>query len=279
MRKVLSGDGSALMASIFDPISARIADELGYEAGLMGGSLVSHVVLGAPDLIVLTLTELAEQVHRASRASRVPIIVDGDHGYGNALSVMRTIEEMDAAGAAGIMVEDTLLPRPYGTSEAQTLIPFDESVGKMKAAVKARGDSDLVVLGRTGAASMATLDEAVARFRAFENAGVDAIFIPGVRSREELDRISDSVKLPIVSGGVAESLVDAKYLASRRVKLYASGHQVFAVAVNALYEAMKAVREGKPPSTLPGIAPKALFDRVLGAPDYAERVRSYLGGA
>jgi carboxyvinyl-carboxyphosphonate phosphorylmutase len=278
LRALLASERCEAMASVFDPISARIADELGYAGALMGGSIVSHVVLGAPDVIVLTLTELAEQVHRCTRVSRVPIVVDGDHGYGNALNVMRTIEEMDAAGAAAIMIEDTLLPRPYGPSDAPALLPVHEAVGKVKAAVAARGDSDLVVLGRTGAASMTTLDDAIARFRAFEAAGVDALFLPGVRNREELDRISGAVRLPLIAGGVAESLAHASYLAERRVRLYSCGHQVFAAAVKALHDAMTAVRNGTPPSTLPGLASKSLIDTVTGAADYAERVRRYLGG-
>jgi oxaloacetate decarboxylase len=265
------------MASVFDPISSRIADDLGYEAALMGGSIVSHVVLGAPDLIVLTLTELAEQVHRCTRVSRVPLVVDGDHGYGNALNVMRTVEEMDTAGAAAVMIEDTLLPRPYGASDAPRLLPLEESVAKMKAAVRARGDSDFVVLARTGAASIATVDEAITRFRAFESTGVDGLFLPGVRSREELDRIAAAVSLPLVAGGVAESLAQPEYLAGRGVRLFASGHQVFAVAVSALYDAMKAVRNGLPPSTLPGIAPKALIDTVTGAKSYAEWTQHFMG--
>ncbi len=92
LRDIVAGERSVLMASVHDPISARIAQELGCEAALMGGSLASMAVLGAPDLIVLTLTELAEQVRRCTRASEVPLVVDGDHGYGNAINVMRTVQ-------------------------------------------------------------------------------------------------------------------------------------------------------------------------------------------
>ena len=115
MRASLAGSGCAVMATVFDPVSARIAEELAYEAALVGGSIISHAVLGAPDVIVLTLTELAEQVHRCARVSTVPLLIDADHGYGNALSVMRTIQELDAAGAAAVMIEDTLLPRAVRT--------------------------------------------------------------------------------------------------------------------------------------------------------------------
>jgi carboxyvinyl-carboxyphosphonate phosphorylmutase len=278
LREILAGDRCVMMASIFDPISSRIAGEIGAEAGLMGGSLVSHVVLGAPDLILLTLTELAEQVHRCTRASQVPLVVDGDHGYGNAMNVMRTVQELDTAGAAAVMIEDTLLPRPFGVSDAPQLLSFAESVGKIQAAVAARGDSDLIVLGRTGAATTTSVEDAIDRFKAFEAAGVDALFLPGIGSREDLDRIAASVRLPLVLGGASGALCDAAYLASRKVRLWSAGHQVFPVAVNALYQAMKAVHEGTLPARLDGIAPKEVMDIVTAAPAYAGALAKFLQG-
>lgn len=279
LRDLLAGDRCVRMASVFDPISARIAEDLRCEAALMGGSIVSHVVLGAPDLILLTLTELAEQVGRCTRVTSVPILVDGDHGYGNALNAMRTVEELDRAGAAAVMIEDTLLPRAFGPSEAPQLLSIEEALGKARAAVAARGSSDLVVLGRTSAATMTGLADAVERFRAFESAGVDALFIPGLKAREDLERIASATTLPLILGGASGALGDPAYLATRRVRLWAAGHQVFAVAVQALYDAMKAVHEGTPSAELPGIASKALLDRVTGAGDYQSRTRRFLGGA
>jgi carboxyvinyl-carboxyphosphonate phosphorylmutase len=276
LRTILAGERCVRMASIFDPISARIADDIGAEAGLMGGSLVSHVVLGAPDLILLTLSELAEQVHRCTRASSVPIVVDADHGYGNALNVMRTVQELDTAGAGAVMIEDTLLPRAFGAGEVPQLLSVEESVGKMRAAVAARGDSDLVVLGRTGAANVTSVDDAIRRFEAYEAAGVDALFLPGIGSREDLERIATAVRLPLVLGGAPTALSDPAVLASRKVRLWSAGHQVFAVAVNALYRSMKAVHEGTPPATLDGIASKEIMDCVTGARAYAEAVQRFL---
>jgi carboxyvinyl-carboxyphosphonate phosphorylmutase len=264
------------MATVFDPVSARMAEDLAYEAALVGGSIVSHAVLGAPDVIVLTLTELAEQVHRCARVSKVPLLIDADHGYGNALSVMRTIQELDAAGAAAVMIEDTLLPRAFGPSGAAQLLSFDESIGKIRAAVAARGDSDLVLLGRTSAAAITGIEDAIARFSAYESAGVDALFLPGLRTREELDRISAAVKLPLVVGGAADALLDEGYLASRRVRLWSAGHHTFAVAVNALYDAMKAVRAGTISSRLPHAASRELMDRVTGAAEFDRWARQFL---
>ena len=278
LRNILTGPQCAVMATVFDPVSARFAEALGYEAGLVGGSVVSHAVLGAPDVIVLTLTELAEQVHRCTHVSQVPLVIDGDHGYGNALNVMRTVQEMDCAGAAAVMIEDTLLPRPFGPSEAPQLLPFDEAVGKIRAAVRAREDSDIVVLGRTSAASISGVPEAIARLRAYESAGVEALMLPGLRTREELDAIAAAVRLPLVVGGAAEALWDRDYLASRRVRLWSTGHKPFDVAVKALHDAMKAVRDGTPSPRLPGAASGELMGSATGAADYKLWTTGFLGG-
>lgn len=278
MRALLAQDRCAMLATIFDPISARIAQQLDYEAGLMGGSIASYAALGAPDLILITLTELAEQVHRCTRVAAVPLLVDCDHGYGNALNVMRTVHEIDRAGAAAMMVEDTLLPRAFGVSSQPQLLSPEEGLGKVRAALKARGDSDLVIFGRTSAFALTSLDDAIARCRAYANAGVDGLMLPGLRTREELDRISAAVSLPLVAGSPAESMADEAYLASRRVRLWSSGHNTFNVAMNALYEAMRSVRNGTLSTRLPGAAPRSLVDAVLAASDYEAWTRDFLGG-
>src|SRR5581483_3169109 len=100
--------------SVFDPISARIAADLGFEVGMLAGSVASLAVLGAPDLILLSLSEFADQAYRINRAADLPLLVDADHGYGNALNVMRTVEELETAGVAALSIEDTALPRGYG---------------------------------------------------------------------------------------------------------------------------------------------------------------------
>src|ERR1700752_5076632 len=126
-------------ASVFDPISARIAEDLGYEAGMLAGSGASLTVLGAPDVGVLTLTEFAEQAYRVNRAGNLPLLVDADHGYGNALNVKRTVEELETAGIAGLTIEDTVLPTPFGDGKV-TLTSIEEGVGKMRAALGGRQD-------------------------------------------------------------------------------------------------------------------------------------------
>jgi carboxyvinyl-carboxyphosphonate phosphorylmutase len=278
LEQILAGDRCVLASSLFDPMSARIADDLGFEVGLMGGSVASLAVLGAPDHILITLTELAEQVRRVCRAGRLCVLIDADHGYGNALNVTRTVEELEAAGAAGCTIEDTLLPRAFGSSSAAALTSLEEGVGKMKAAVKARGDSRMAIFGRTSAASITGVDDAVRRLQAYEAAGVDALFVPGIKSRDDLDRIAQSVKLPLILGGVDEKLADPSYLASRRVRVWMAGHQAFAAAVQGMYETMKAIRDGALPSQLKNIAPNALMAKLTRNADYDEAIRDHLGG-
>src|SRR5712675_2958692 len=157
LRAILKGSSCIRAGSVYDPISVRIAEDLGFELGMFGGSVASLAVLGDPDIALITLTELCEQMRRMSRAAEMPVLVDADHGYGNALNVRRTVQELEAAGAGGLTIEDTLLPQAFGQAKTQ-LISLDEGVGKMKAALDGRSDPSLVIVGRTGAASISGLE-------------------------------------------------------------------------------------------------------------------------
>ena len=200
-------------ASVYDPISARIAEDLGFEAGMLAGSVASLAVLGAPDIVLLTLTEFAAQAYRVNRAGNLPLLVDADHGYGNALNVKRTVEELETAGVVGLTIEDTLLPTPYGATETR-LIPIEEAVGKMRAALAGRQDPRLVIVGRTAAVTLTGIADAIARLKAYEAAGVDMLFIAGVKSRAELDAIATAVKLPLFLGSAGRELYDIDYLSA-----------------------------------------------------------------
>ena len=182
-RAILAGGRCVHPASVYDPLSARIAEDLGFELGMLAGSIASLTVLGAPDLIVLTLTEFAQQILRISRASNLPLLVDADHGYGNALNVKRTVEELETAGVSALTIEDTALPSSYGEVGQTRLISVDEGVGKMRAALAGREDPALVVAARTSAMSVAGLDETILRARAYAATGVDALFLVGANAR------------------------------------------------------------------------------------------------
>ena len=276
-RAVLSGNRCVHPGSVFDPISARIAEDLGFEVGMFAGSTASLTVLGAPDLIVLTLSEFAGQAYRIGRAGALPLMVDADHGYGNALNAKRTVEELETAGVAGLSLEDTDLPTPFGAT-APRLIPIAEGVGKMKAALAGRQDPLLCIAGRTSAVQISGVEDAIARGKAYEAAGVDALFFVGIRTRAELDAISAATTLPIILGGVAGDLTDLAYLSARRVRIALQGHQPFAAAVKAVHDTLRALRDGTPPGKLTGIADAELMKRVTRDADYTRWTKDFLGG-
>ncbi|MGZ5913013.1 MAG: isocitrate lyase/PEP mutase family protein [Reyranella sp.] len=276
-RALLAGDRCIHPGSVFDPISARIAEDLGFELGMFAGSTASLTVLGAPDLIVLTLSEFAGQAYRINRAGGLPLMVDADHGYGNALNAKRTVEELETAGVCGLSLEDTDLPTPHGTTKPR-LTSIAEGVGKMKAALAGRQDPALCIVGRTSAISISGLDDAIARGKAYEEAGVDALFFVGAKTRAELDAISAATKLPLILGGGTPELSDLAYLSARRVRIALQGHQPFAAAVKAVHDTLKALRDGTPPSKLHGVADAELMKRVTRDADYTKWTKDFLGG-
>lgn len=274
-RAILKGENVIRPGSVYDPISARIAEDVGFELGLFGGSAASLTILGDPDLLLITLSELAEQARRICRAGNIPVLVDADHGYGNALNVRRTVQELEAAGVAGLTIEDTLLPQAYGQAKPQ-LISLDEGVGKMRAALDGRLDPSLVVVGRTGAASITNIDDAVARAKAYEAAGVDALFFTGVKTRAELHAISSATTLPIILGSFDGELSDTVFLGIHRVRVANQGHMPIAAATRAVYETLKALREGTSPKELKGLPSSELTNRVMREAEVKTRNAEFL---
>jgi carboxyvinyl-carboxyphosphonate phosphorylmutase len=275
LRCVLRGQQCVYPGSVFDPISARIAEGLGFEVGMFAGSVASMTVLGAPDLIVLTLTEFAQQAYRICRAGELPLLCDADHGYGNALNVMRTVEELETAGVAGLSIEDTELPLGYGGNGKPRLISIEEGVGKMRAALAARRDPGLVIAGRTSAPAMTSIADAVARARAYEAAGVDAIFMVGIKSRADLDTIAAQVKLPLILGGAGKQIMDRGVLSQCGVRICLQGHQPFAAAVRAIHDTLRALREGAAPETIEA-ADDETMKRLTRHDDYGRWMRDWL---
>lgn len=276
LRSILSDGTCVHPGSVYDAISIRIAEDLGFPLGMFGGSVASLAVLGDPDITLITLTELAEQMRRMSRASALPVLVDADHGYGNALNVRRTVQELETAGAAGLTIEDTLLPAAFGETKMQ-LISLEEGIGKMKAALGGRSDPSLVIMGRTGAAAITSIDDAIHRAKAYEATGVDALFFTGIKSRAELEAIASATRLPIVLGGAPEELNGLDYLASQRVRIALQGHAPIAAATQAVYQTQKALREGIAPKSLKGLASSELMARVMRESDVKARSADLLG--
>lgn len=277
LRAVLAGSKCLSPASVFDALSARVAESVGYEIGMLAGSVASNTTLAAPDLIVLTLTEFAEQIRRIMRVSKLGLLVDADHGYGNALNVMRTIQELEHAGVSGMSIEDTALPTRFRQPEgADELISIDEMVGKLKAAVAARTDPTLVVAGRTAALKVEGTDGAVARVKAYATTGIDAIFVVGVESLDQVAAVHEAAGLPIIVGSAPASL-KREDLAARGARVLLQGHQPVAAAVKALHETYTHLYNGGAPADLKSrIASAQEMERLVSGEDYRKWQREFL---
>jgi len=273
LRAILAGNQCLSPASVYDAMSARIAQSVGYELGMLAGSVASNTTLAAPDIILLTLTEFADQVRRIMRASTLSLMTDADHGYGNAMNVMRCVEELEHSGVSGLSIEDTDLPAPFG-QEKESLISLAEGVGKMKAAVAARRDPALVIAGRSSALKIEGLDGALARFKAYEAAGVDAIFVIGLEKLEQLDAIRAAVKLPIIVG-TAPASIKREELAARGARILLQGHLPVAAAAKALKDAYTHLFNGGAPAGLKDSVSQEM-DAYMHADQYKEWQRRFL---
>ena len=241
-RELLATPMCVETASVFDPMSARIAADLGFEVGILGGSVASLQVLAAPDFALITLSEFVEQATRIGRVAQLPFIADADHGYGNALNVMRTVEELERAGVAALTIEDTLLPAQFARKSTD-LISIEEGIGKVKAALEARVDPGLSIIARTNAGVLPT-SAIIERTRAYEKAGADGICIVGIKDFEHLEQISEKLSVPLmlVTYGNPE-LNDSQRLASLGVRVVVAGHAAYFAAIKATYDSLRAQRQ------------------------------------
>lgn len=272
LRALLARGTCSYAASVFDPFSARMAEELGFPFGILGGSAASLAILGDPDMVLITLGEFAEQVRRIARASALPLVVDADHGYGNALNVRRTVQEIEAAGAAGLTVEDTALPLAFGDIGKSGLIPLDEAVGKLRAAVDARSETDLVIIGRTALAYARDFADLEARAAAYARTGIDALFVGALQTPNQLRAIAGVTRLPLMLGAIRPALDDPALLAECGVKLCLQGHEPFAAGARAVYEALQRQRG----ATRPALGPDGLVDRIAGKARLADLIRRFM---
>jgi len=271
LRQVFAGQECVFPVSVFDPISARIASMVGYEIAMLPGSVAAAVALTAPDLVLLTLTELAAQVRGITRAANLSLMVDADHGFGNALNVGRTVQELESAGASAITIEDTNLPTPFGQS-APKLISTDEMTGKLHAALSARTDPSFIIVARTISLAQESSDQAMNRIIAYSDTGVDALFLAGTpRGRDDVIAAHRATSLPLILGRTPAVLNDPSFLAENRVRVALEGQPPFRAAIQAVYEVMKSLREGNPIEQLEGrlasdeflntVTRKGLFDK------------------
>jgi carboxyvinyl-carboxyphosphonate phosphorylmutase len=265
-------------APVHDAISARIAEMLGFDLAFTAGSVSAATELCVPaDTMLLTATELAQQVRRMSRASDLSLMVVAEDGYGNALNVMRSVEALEDAGAAAIVLEDTA-PSAFGTGEMDRMVSIDEAVGKLRAALATRRDSSLVIVGRTVALKLpAGIPEALRRVREFEGVGVDAIFLSGHTTSEAIEAVHSVTSLPLMVSRQSVQLEDPGFLEANGVRVASAGHLSLWASVQAVHDALKALRAGKTQSELrPSVASPELMADVTRQAQYAGWIDAYL---
>jgi carboxyvinyl-carboxyphosphonate phosphorylmutase len=274
-REILSKQVCYEPASVFDPLSARIAEEVGYEVAMMAGSTASLTVLGAPDITLLTATEFCAQAHRVCRAMKLPLLVDADHGYGNALNVGRTIEELTMAGVAAATIEDTLLPAPFGAKGNDQLVSIEEGVGKIRAAIAGRPDRDFVIVARTSAPNITNIDDTIRRLTSYEKAGADALFISGMKTLEQLKTVASATTSPLILGTSSQELMAAD-LVPIRVRIRLQGHAPIMAAIQAVYETMISLRQAKPADSIRNLVQPELLDKLTRRTAYRDAAETLL---
>src|SRR5262245_6096537 len=199
IRKALAQHGQLIMPGVYDALSAKIAARIGFEVIFITGYSLSATLLGEPDFGLLTQTEVVDAAQRICSVVDTPVIVDADTGYGNAINVKRRVRDLIRAGAGGMFLEDQVWPKRCGHMKGKQVIPLDEQLKKLKAAVDAKGGSDFFLVARTDSRQALGLKEAIARGLAFKAAGADAVFIEAPESKEEMKEISRQVPGPLVA--------------------------------------------------------------------------------
>jgi len=199
VRRYLSEKGQLVMPGVFDALSAKIAARAGFEVIFITGYSLSATLLGEPDFGLLTQTEVVTAAQRICSVVDTPVIVDADTGYGNAINVIRTVHDLIRAGAAGMFLEDQVWPKRCGHMKGKQVIPLDEQLKKLRAAIDARSDHDFYIVARTDSRQALGLTEAIARGIAFKEAGADAVFVEAPENKGEMKEIASHVPGPLVA--------------------------------------------------------------------------------
>tara|TARA_Y100000590_G_scaffold364139_1_gene422305 strand:+ start:60800 stop:61654 length:855 start_codon:yes stop_codon:yes gene_type:complete len=242
LKKLLLDDKCYNPATIFNPLSARMAADVGFELGIIPGKIISLDYLSEPDLMLLTLTELTETVRRIAKYTQIPLIVDADNGYGNAINVNRTIESLEDAGVSGITIEDTDLPIKFGNTKKPEFLNLREAALKISMAVKSKQSDTTSIIARTGAYPYNGINDILDRGKAYESEGADALFFVNINSQQHLHKIAESFKTPIILGNNSTkiSLTD---LADMGISISLPGHKSYFLAMEAYKKAIKDLRK------------------------------------
>jgi len=277
-KKLILDEEILVMPGAHDALSAKIIEQVGFKAVTMGGYAASAASLAKPDVSLLTLTEYVNIARNIIQAVDIPLFVDGDTGHGNVTNVQRTVQLFENAGVAGLFIEDQVFPKRCGHMEGKQIIPTLEMVAKIKAAVDARVDEDLVVMARTDAIAVSGIDEAIERGNRYAEAGADLIFVEAPTSREEMMRINREINAPMnaiqIEGGKTPLLTDKELeelgfnvVVYPNVTVYAT-----AWALRALWEGLK--KNGSTKHWQDNIIPFDEFNTLVGL-DKIRELESY----
>jgi len=276
-RDVLSRSTCTLAANIFDPLSARIADMLEYEVCVLSGSVGKVANLGAPDAVLSNMSDVVDHCRRITRIAEVSLMVDAEDGFGNAVNVIRTVREMEAAGVSAVEIEDNFVPKRFKV-ENPGLISQDEQVGKLEAAVAARTDPTTVIVARTASLGLCPLDKALERIAAYSRTGVEALMLTGAQKRNQIEAVHQATSLPLcVLSPPADIRNDSEFLDANGVRILMLGNPTFAVAIKAIHDSLKHLKDGGAPEELDNqLAPPDLLRSVNRTEEFLQLQDEYL---
>jgi 2-methylisocitrate lyase-like PEP mutase family enzyme len=242
LRRLFAGEGLLLAPGAYDGLTARLVELAGFSVVYATGAGISNSQLALADVGLITMAEMLDQVRKMTGAVKIPVICDIDTGYGNAVNLYRTVQEFIRAGAAAVQIEDQVSPKKCGHFDGTQLIPLDEAALKIRAAVEARGQDDLVIIARTDAIAVAGVDEALRRARAYHEAGADALFVEAPRTRDELAEIGRAlpgVKIANIVEGGRTPIVPAADLTSMGFKVAIYANLVLRSSVKAVQASLQ----------------------------------------
>jgi len=254
LRRLLAEPGIRVMPCCFDALSARMIERAGFPLTFMSGFAVAAARLALPDTGLISYGEMVAQGREITGAVSIPVIGDGDTGYGNALNVKRTVRGYARAGFACVMIEDQLAPKRCGHTRGKAVVPRAEALARIRAALDARDESraagaDVLVMARTDARATDGLDEAIARGRAFAELGADLVFVEAPRDEAELARVAREIEAPSMVNLVEDGdtpLLSPHQLAGLGFKIAAYPLTLLCSALRAIEEALERLRDGKP---------------------------------
>jgi 2,3-dimethylmalate lyase len=281
LRELLAGPEPVVAPGAYDALSARLVEQAGFDVVYMTGFGSTASLIGRPDVGLLTGTEMIDNARRIVAAVGVPVIADADTGYGNAVNVVRTVQGYEQAGVAGIHLEDQVMPKKCGHMSGKTVIGVDEMVGKIRAAVAARRDPDLLLIARTDAAAVDGLAAAIARGRAYADAGADLLFVEAPTSDDDIATVAAELHgvAPLVfnwaEGGRTPPLsLDRIAELGFSLVLFPIGTLLAATAgIRALLATLRT--DGTPAAALPGLPTFDGFTDLIGLPEIRDLERRF----